>query len=192
MAKIKLTGPVVGISGSMDEMVFATRNGQTIAYMKKKKKKGEPSEAAQKRDDKWAVAQAYARSAMADPVKWELYTTVAREKKISPFLLAENDYRNTPSFRPLELQMYRGRVGDPITILAKDDVGLVSVEVAIDRQDGTDVEKGVAIESGVRTGIWIYTTTQAVPEGTDVFIEVTGWDHTGHRIKMTENPTVGQ
>jgi hypothetical protein len=174
----------------MDQMVFTTRDGQTVAYMKKRKKKGELSEAEQRRDDKWAVAQAYARSAMADPVKWELYKTVAKEKKMSPFILAENDYRNAPSFRPLDLQMYRGRVGDPITILAKDDVGLVSVEVKIDKQDGTDVEKGVAVESGVRTGIWIYTATQAVPDGTDIFIEVTGWDHTGHRIKMTENPTV--
>ena len=191
MARIKLTGPIVGISGSMDEMVFVTRNGKTIAYVKKEKKKGEPSEAQQKRDDKWALAQAYARSAMADPVKWELYKTVAREKKTTPFILAENDYRNAPSFRPLDLQMYRGRVGDPITILAKDDVGLVSVEVKIDKQDGTDIEQGAAVESGVRTGIWVYKATQAVPEGTDVFIEVVGWDHTGHRVKITENPVVG-
>ena len=120
----------------MDEMVFVTRNGKTIAYVKKKKKKGEPSEAQQKRDDKWALAQAYARSAMADPVKWELYKTVAKEKKTTPFILAENDYRNAPSFRPLDLQMYRGRVGDPITILAKDDVGLISVEVKIENRMG--------------------------------------------------------
>jgi hypothetical protein len=191
MAKIRLTGPVVGISGSMDEMVFVDRDGQTIAYMKKKKKKGEKSEAELRRDDRWAVAQAYAKSVQADPVKWELYETVAKEKKISPFILAENDYRNAPSFRPLDLQMYRGRVGDPITILAKDDVGLVSVEVKIEKGDGTDVESGVAVESGVRTDIWVYTATQAIPEGTDIFIEVVGWDHTGHRVKMTENPTVG-
>jgi hypothetical protein len=191
MAKIRLTGPVVGISGKMDEMVFVDRDGQTIAYMKKQKK-GEKSEAELKRDDRWAVARAYAQSAMADPVKWDLYKTVAREKKTTPFVLAMNDYRNAPSFRPLDLQMYQGRVGDPITILAKDDVGLIAVEVSIDRQDGTDVETGVAVESGVRTGIWTYTATQAVPEGTDVFIKVVGWDHTGHRVKMTENPTVGE
>jgi hypothetical protein len=192
MARIKLSGPVVGISGAMDEMVFVTRKGQTIAYMKKKQKKGEPSEAEQKRDDRWAVAQAYARSAMSDPEMWELYKTVAKEKNTSPFLLAENDYRHAPSFRPLDLQMYRGRVGDPITILAKDDVGLISVEVSIDRQDGTDVEKGMAVEKGLRTGIWVYKATQDVPEGTDIFIEVVGWDHTGHRVKMTENPVVGK
>jgi hypothetical protein len=191
MAKIRLTGPVVGISGSMDEMVFVDRDGQTIAYMKKKRK-GEKSEAELSRDDRWAVARAYAQSVMDDPVKWDLYKTVAKEKKTTPFILAMNDYRNAPSFRPLDLQMYQGRVGDPITILAKDDVGLIAVEVKIDRQDGTDVETGVAVENGVRTGIWTYTVTQALPKGTDVFIEVVGWDHTGHRIKMTENPTVGE
>ncbi len=190
MAKIRLTGPVVGISGKMDQMIFADRDGKTIAYMKKQRK-GEKSEAELLRDDRWAVARAYARSVMADPVKWELYKTAAKEKKTTPFVLAMNDYRNPPSFRPLELQMYKGQVGDPITILAKDDVGLVSVEVSIDRQDGTSVEKGAAVENGVRTGLWTYTATQAVPEGTEVFIEVTGWDHTGHRVRMTENPTVG-
>ena len=191
MAKIRLTGPVVGISGKMDQMIFADRGGQTIAYMKKNKKKGELSEAEQNRDDRWAVARAYARSVMADPEKWELYQTVAKEKKISAFLLAMNDYRNTPYFKPLDLQLYRGQVGDPIQIIARDDVGLVSVEVSIDRQDGSDVERGQAVENGVRTGIWTYTATQAIPEDTDIFIEVVGWDHTGHRIRMTENPTVG-
>jgi hypothetical protein len=31
-----------------------------------------------------------------------------------------------------------------------------------------------------------------VPERTDIFIEVVGWDHTGQRVKMTENPVVGE
>ena len=38
-----------------------------------------------------------------------------------------------PVTMALDLQMYRGRVGDPITILAKDDVGLISVEWLAER-----------------------------------------------------------
>jgi hypothetical protein len=190
MAKIRLTGPVVGISGKMDQMIFTERNGKTYAYMKKDQKKGEPSEAELLRDDRWAMARSYAASAEADTALWELYKTIAKEKKTSAYFVAMNDYRREPSFRPLDLQMYRGRVGDPIKIRVKDDVGLVSVEVTINLQDGTDVETGAAFEEGVRSNIWIYKVTKALPKGTDIFIDVVGWDHTGHRIKMSENPTV--
>jgi hypothetical protein len=94
---------------------------------------------------------------------------------------------------PMEIFGQRfGPVIDPIKIHCKDDIGLVSVEVSIDRQDGTDVEKGMAAVLNAREGFWVYTATQAVPLGTDVFIEVVGLDHAGHRIKMTENPIVGE
>ena len=67
--------------------------------------------------------------------------------------------------------------------------GLAALEVAIDRQDGTEVEKGQAVE--IATNKWIYAATQPVPLGTELFIEVVGTDHTGRRVKMSENPTVG-
>jgi hypothetical protein len=38
---------------------------------------------------------------------------------------------------------------------------------------------------------WLYTATQPVPVGTDVFIEVTATCHSGKQVTMTENPTVG-
>ena len=192
MTKVRFVGPIGGFSGAMDGMVFADHGERTVAYLKKNKKDREPSEAEQERDDRWAEARAYARSAMADPEKWELYKLVGKEKKLSPFILAMNDYRNAPSFRSLDLQLYRGRVGDPIQIRAIDDVGLVSVSVELISPAGTHIEKGMAVENGVRTGFWTYTATQAVSPGTDLFIEVTGVDHTGHQVKMTENPAVGQ
>ena len=54
-----------------------------------------------------------------------------------------------------------------------------------------DIENGMAVEMGERSGFWTYTATQPVAPGTDIFIEVVGVDHTGKRVKLTENPIVG-
>ena len=81
--------------------------------------------------------------------------------------------------------------GDTITIRATDDIGLAGVDVKISSQDGTLIEQGKATEDGVRTGKWIYTATQSVALGTDIFIEVKGVDHAGNEVQLTENPTVG-
>jgi hypothetical protein len=43
----------------------------------------------------------------------------------------------------------------------------------------------------ISTNKWLYTATQPVPLGTDMFIEVVGTSHTGREVKMSENPTVG-
>ena len=192
MTKVRFKGPIGGFSGSMDGMVFADNGERTVAYIRKERK-GEKSEAELERDENWAEARAYANSVKAsNPDLWEVYRQVGKERKVSPFALAIGDYLKPPSFRSLDLKDYKGQVGDPIQIHTVDNIGLASVEVSIDRQDGTDLEKGMAVELGARTGFWLYTVTQPVALGTDVFIEVVGVDHAGHRVKMTENPVVGE
>jgi hypothetical protein len=192
MAKVRFTGPIGGLSGSIDGMVFADNGLRTVAYIRKPKT-GEKSEAEQRRDDLMAEARAYATSVKNDnPELWAFYKQLAKPKKISPRSVAVKDFLNVPFFKPLDLTNYNGQVGDPIKIHCKDDIGLVSVEVSIDRQDGTDVENGMAAVLDAREGFWIYRATQPVPRGTDIFIELVGLDHAGHRIKLTENPIVGE
>lgn len=192
MPKVRFKGPIGGLSGSMDGMVFADNGDRTIAYIKKPRT-SEKSEAELKRDYRMAEARAYAKTVKTEnPELWELYRQVAKPRKISPQAIAIADFMNVPQFSPLDLINYQGRVGDPIKIHCKDDIGLVSVEISIDRQDGTDVEKGMAAELDASEGFWVYKATQPVPLGTDIFIEVVGLDHAGHRIKMTENPVVGE
>ncbi len=192
MAKVRFKGPIGGLSGSIDGMVFADNGERTVAYVRKPRT-GEKSEAEQARDDRMAEARAYAASVKTDnPELWAFYKQLGKPKKISPQALAVKDFMRVPFFKPLNLTNYLGRVGDPIKIHCKDDIGLVSVEVSIENQDGSDIEKGMAAELDAREGFWVYKATKAVPIGTDVFIEVVGLDHAGHRIKLTENPTVGE
>ena len=191
MTKVRFSGPIGGFSGAMDEMVFADHGEYTVSYMKKKRK-GEPSEAQQIWNARWDEAQAYAKSVKADPGKWEFYKMVAKEKKMPVHALLVGDYLGSPSFKPLDLREYKGQVGNLIKIQAFDAVGLVSCEVAIYSVDGPEIERGMAVEMGTRTGFWHYTATQPVALGSDVFIEVTGVDYAGKRTKRTENPTVGE
>jgi hypothetical protein len=120
-------------------MVFADNGERTVAYIRKPRK-GEKSEAEQRRDDNWAEARAYASSVKArNPALWELYSQVGKERKISPFALAIGDYLKLPTFKPLDLKDYKGQVGDPIQFHGKDDMGLVSVgESLSNTQHSTD------------------------------------------------------
>lgn len=192
MTKVRFKGPIGGFSGSMDGMVFTDNGERTVAYLKKERKT-EKSEAELARNYRMAEARAYAKTVKTtDPDLWALYKQVGKPKKISPQAIAVGDFLNVPFFNPLNLINYKGRVGDPIKIHAVDDIGLVSVEVSIDLQNGTDIEKGMATALDAREGFWVYTASKPVPLGTDIFIEVVGLDHAGHRIKMTENPVVGE
>jgi hypothetical protein len=191
MTKVRFVGPIGGFSGAMDDMVFADHGEYTVSYMKKKRK-GEPSEAQQNWNERWDEAQAYAKWVKEDPAKWEFYKMVAKEKKKPVHALAVSDYLTRPSFDPLDLREYKGQVGNQIKIRAFDAVGLVSCEVAIYSVEGPEIERGLAVEMGTRSGFWLYTATQPVALGADVFIEVVGVDYAGKRAKRTENPIVGE
>ena len=129
---------------------------------------------------------------LAPSARWAFYKMVGKEKKIPAFALAMADYLTKPSFDPLDLREYKGQVGNLIKMRAFDAVGLVSVEVALYRVEGPEIERALAVEMGTRTGFWHYTATQPVALGSDIFIEVVGVDYAGKSTKRTENPIVGE
>src|SRR5512139_172040 len=101
MAKIRFKGPIGGMSGSVDGMVFADNGVRTVAYVRKPRT-GEKSEAELRRDYLMAEARAYATTVKnEDPELWALYKQVGKPKKISPQAIAIKDFMNVPFFRPL-------------------------------------------------------------------------------------------
>ena len=189
MSKVRFHGPIAGISGAMGEMVFADhkKKGRTVAYMKSSLPRSEAQIAQAKR---LAAGPLYAKMAMANPAKRELYETIAKERDMPAFILAVMDYFSVPSFEPLELSQYNGQVGDLIYIQAVDDIGLASVDVELIGIDET-IEKGEAIETVVRSGLWAYTAQTSVPAGAMITIKALGLDYTGKRIQIIESPVVG-
>lgn len=88
---------------------------------------------------------------------------------------------NAPVVDEVDLSGYSGQVGETILVPAHDDFQVTEVTLA--RTDGTAIEKGDAVLS---SGLWAYTTTQTVLEGTTVRIEVhgdglSGWGRLAHR-----------
>lgn len=191
MTKVRFHGPVAGFSGAMGEMVFADNEAKnrTVAYMKKHYP---PTEAQVNHRARFAECAQRAEALLStDPAANAFYTAIAMEKDSTAQIVALTDFLVLPSFKPLNLTKYQGRVGDKITIRAVDDIGLADVDVKIVAQDGMLIEQGKATEDGSLTGYWTYTATQPVALGADIFIEVKGVDHAGNEAQLTESPTVG-
>jgi len=179
-----------GLSGKMGDWVYRyDKEHKKTIIGEMPVRTGEQTAGQLAQQDVFTDAAGYTAAAMENPDLAEFYTALAEELGITPQNAAMGDFMSVPLFKPLDLSGYKGQAGDPIVIRVTAKFGLTSLEVAIDRQDGSDVEKGQAVQiSAIR---WLYTATQPVPVGTDVFIEVTATCHSGKQVKMTENPTVG-
>jgi hypothetical protein len=190
MTKVRFHGPVAGFSGAMGEMVFADQEAKnrTVAYMKTHYA---PSQAQIDHRERFKEAALHAKAALANPATREFYDTIAKERGSTIQAVALADFLIEPSIKPLDLSEYKGRVGDTILIRAVDDIGLADVDVELTAIDGTNIEKGKAVENGIRSGYWTYTATKPVALGSDIFIKVVGVDHARTKAQITENPIVG-
>ena len=190
MSDVELNPTVDGYRGSIGRLVFKKYKGRTIVGKKPVRTK-EQSQAELARQENFKEAVAYAKSVIANPVASEFYKPIAFQRDISVYNCALGDFLKVPTIKPLDLDSYKGRIGDVIKIRAVDDVGFADLNVEIVAQDGTPIESGPAVEEGERSGKWIYTATKAVALGSEIFIEVKGCDHAGNKAQITENPTVG-
>ncbi len=179
-----------GLSGKMGDWVYRyDKQHKKTIIGEMPVRTGEQTVGQLAQQECFTDAAGYIGQAMTNPDLWAFYESIAEDLGITPQNAAMGDYMSTPVFKPLDLSAYKGQVGDPIVIRVTAKFGLAALEVAIDRQDGSDVEKGQAVEIG--SGRWVYAATKSIPVGTDIFIEVVGTCHSGKQVKMTENPTVG-
>lgn len=190
MSDVELNETINGYRGSIGKLVFKKYKGRTIVCRKVKSSKP-PTEGQLAQREEFAEAAAFARTVEANPALLAFYGPIAEQRDLEVRAVAMGDYLKKPTLKPLNLENYKGRIGDVIKIRATDDIGLAELSVNIVAQDGTPIESGQAVEDGNRSGKWIYTATRTVALGTDVFIELKGCDHAGNEIKKTENPTVG-
>jgi hypothetical protein len=190
MTKVRFIGPIAGFSGEMDGMVFADtkKKNRTTAYLKKHYP---PTDAQLAQQDRWRECSARAQQALEDPARRAFYEAIAEQREVTTYLAAFVDFLVEPTFKPLDLSEYKGKMGDKIMVIAKDDIGLANVEFILTAVDGTRIEQGPAVEDGIRSGKWIYTATVAVPLGADIFVEARGVDHAGNKTVVSANPVVG-
>ena len=191
MTKTTLNPTIEEYRGSVGKLVFKKYKGRTIVAKKPVRTK-EPGPAELARREHFKEAVAYAKSVLADPAAREFYKPISFQRDISIYALAVGDFLKKPTIKPLDLTKYKGQIGDPISIRATDDIGLADLDVKLVSDQGTLIEQGKAVEIGVGSGKWTYTATASVALGSDIFIELSGVDHAGNRVKYSESPRVGE
>lgn len=79
----------------------------------------------------------------------------------------------------MDLSNYSGAAGDPIVIRAHDDFKVTRLLVVVSDASGQKFENGEAVETPLASGRWVYTATNAIPQGTTVRIAVAVNDQPG-------------
>ena len=179
------------VRGGVGGLVVRKTRGKYTLSNKPDMSALEPSEAQAVQRKVFGRAVVYAKSVMEDPASLAFYEGLAKQKDMPAFALCVGDYLNAPTMDDLDLSQYKGKVGDSILITTHDDVGVVRVNVELTRTDGTNIERGQAIEMGMGSGNWVYIATVPVATGTDIFIEAEAFDRPGSRTVCSANPTVG-
>lgn len=174
MAQVKNNFSIEGISGKIGkQIVFRQVNGKTIiAARPHRNPTTHPTLINQ--NNRFRLASAYAKKALADPVLKEEYTAEAKKRGIiNPYNMAVSDYMKTPQISQVNTSAYTGKqIKEPINIEVTDNFKVIAVKVSIIRQSSI-IEEGYATFS---TNIWQYYTTTLNPHLTDTKIVITASD----------------
>lgn len=116
------------------------------------------------------AAVAWARLATKDPRLHALYTSFAKDGQ-SVYHLAVSDYFKAPDITGIMLDAYGGRVADPITVTALDNVCIESVTVGIFLPGGQLLEQGQAFtEDDQDTWIYLAAKPNTQLQGTSIVV----------------------
>ncbi len=180
MTKARLHPSLLEFRGAMGDMVFRQRNGKVFVSIKSNGSTGEPSAAQTAHRQRFRKAVNFGKLVMASPDIRPLYEQAAKDRGAPIYAVCIADYLNDPTITDINPIDYRGNVGDPITILASDDFGVVRVDVMLADADlGTLIESGQAVETPAGSGQWIYFATQPAAAGITVQFQATVFDRPG-------------
>ena len=126
---------------------------------------------------RFAKAGAYAKAVLGSPTLRAFYETKGAEKRMPSSAVAVGDFLRPPTVEEINLDQFRGLVGDQLTILAIDDVAVVSIDVRIRNAAGDTLEQGAASNAN---GPWVYAATTAMPLGQAITIEALAKDRPGN------------
>jgi hypothetical protein len=109
---------------------------------------------------------------------------------MSLFNAAVADFLTLPSIESVGLAVYHGAIGDPIHITARDEFGVVRVQVSVLDVSGDTLESGAAIETAAGSGNWTYTGQASIISGSDLTIQITAADRPGGQASTTQSKTI--
>jgi hypothetical protein len=186
MAKAILSSALAALRGRLDGMVFRERAGQIVVAPRPRRtpRVGTPAQLAVR--ERFSRAAAFGRSVMADPALRAIYAgDPANERRC--YLAAMTDALRAPVIDALETTAFRGAIGDPIVIRARDDHAVITVRVAVKDATGVVLEQGPA---SAADGAWRYEMTRSVAAGSTVTVAATAMDRPGNATAFTRTVTV--
>jgi hypothetical protein len=176
MAKIEYNPLVEKMRGTLRNLTFRQQNGQLIISKRRSAQTTPLTPDQEATQTRFSHAAEVCKVALQDPAQRAFYEPIAASRKQPLFSVLMADYLNTPAVDSVDSTAYHGHVADPITMAARDDIGLVGVVVEIKSAAGASLEHGPAVPIGNK---WVYHATTVVPAGTSVTIYATATDHAG-------------
>ncbi len=186
MAKAILSSVLAGLRGRIDGMVFRQQAGQTVVTPRPQvsSRASTPAQIAVR--ERFSRAAAFGRSVTADSALRAIYAEGPGNHR-NAYVAALTDALRAPVVDALETAAFRGAVGDPIVIRARDDHAVMAVTVAVTDAAGVVLEQGTA---SAANGAWRYVATRSVAAGSSVTVTATATDRPGNATAFTRTVTV--
>jgi hypothetical protein len=143
---------IKGLSGSIGNMTFRQRGGETIVSKRRRAASVPATEIQMKNQEQFRAATMYAKTVIKDPVIKALYGTVATGGQTA-YNVAFSDAFKGPEIKSVSIGEYHGQPGDLILIKA-DKFLVLKMDVMIVNADGVVIEEGQATVAGKA---WKYT-----------------------------------
>ena len=154
-------------------------HGDRMFFSRPPQRSGPLSPAVAQQTLRFREAAAYAKGILDVPARRAYYEPIAEENQQSVYITIMSDFLKKPVIRDVKTDGYHGHTGDVIAVLARTDLNLAAVHVALRRDDDTVLEEGDAV---LASGEYRYTATQDVPAGTSLFADVTVRDTDGLEV----------
>jgi hypothetical protein len=125
-------------------------------------------------------ASAYARKQMKNPEIEKEYAKVVDASRRSSYHAALVDWLNPPTVHYIKTTLYKGAIGNTITIKATDDFKVVRVAVEIFNAKGKLLEEGDAARYIYKPFIWKYKASVINSKLKGTVIKVIAFDRPGN------------
>jgi hypothetical protein len=175
MAYVKDNIFISGVSGTVGKkMNLRVTKSKTVVGVKRGPSSTPPTEEQQEVREQFIVASLYAQGAMKDPAVKALYQKAAKGGQ-SAYNAAFRDATNPPIIDAVNINGYKGTVGDLIIVRARDVITPNAVKVRIFSQAGVLLEQGDAVlkTNDRRTWEYVVTAANTTPIGSRVVVAVT-------------------
>ena len=184
MARVSNNLVVQGMSGSLEKKILLKHYGNiTLVTAFPDRSMVKITDSQKKENGRFRVAMAYARSQMADPASKAEYQAIAKGLQRA-HNMAIADFYQPPEIKSIDFAQCKGRINDPISIVAVDLLKVVKLTVSIMDVSGRLLESGDALMTG--RWKWEYRLTNNYSSIEQMTAKVTAWDKPGNSAECCE------